>query len=94
MRIYTLVKRGLNALGGLEMIYKTNISLDEIEGSKIEDLEAQVRQDLRNQIELYDYASIMITTDARDDVMSVVLREKNNKLCGVFRKTIEVDEAL
>lgn len=94
MRIYTLAKRGLNALGGLEMIYKTNISLDEIEGSKIEDLEAQVRKDLQSPLGLYEYAHVMIVTDSKDDTMSVVLREQHEKLGEYFRAKIEVDEAL
>lgn len=91
MRIYTLAKRGLNALGGLEMIYKTSISLEEIEGAKIGDLERQIREDLREEIGLYEYAPIMVVADMQESIMSVVLREHNNKLCDIFRTEIQID---
>ena len=91
MRIYTLAKRGISPSGGLEMIYKTSISVEEIEGAKIGDLERQVREDLREQIGLYDYAPVMIVTDGKDNTMSVVLREHNDKLCEIFRTEIRID---
>lgn len=91
MRTYKLAKRGISSLGTLEMIYKTSISLEEIEGSKIDDLERQVREDLRDKIGLYRAAIVMIVTDSKDDTMSVVLREQHDKLCDVFRTEIQID---
>lgn len=94
MIIYNLVKRGISPLGALEMIFKTNISLSEIEGLKIDDLENKVRKDLQSPLGLYEYAHVMIATDSKDNTMSVVLREQHEKLCEYFRAKIEVDEAL
>lgn len=92
-RIYTLAKRGLTSSGELEVIYKTDISISVVEGVKIDDIERIIRDDLMSEIGLHRYAPIYITTDMRDETISVVLRPHNNgELCELFKTYIEIKE--
>lgn len=92
MRVYTLVRRGLNINGEVEMIYKTNISLEEVDGVEISELEKMARADLTSPIQLSKFTYLMIVTDSKDETISVALRENHNELCRIFKTVIEVLE--
>lgn len=92
MRCYTLARRGLNANSELEMIYKTNISLDAVNGVEIAELEKMARADLRAPIQLSRFAHLIIVTDSKDETLSIVLRENHSELCEILQTVIEVSD--
>lgn len=92
MRVYTLARRGLNINGEIEMIYKTNISLEEVDGVEISELEKMARADLTSPIQLNKFTYLMIVTDSKDETLSVVLRENHKELCRILKTVIEVPE--
>lgn len=93
MRTYILAKRGLNALGGVEMIYKTNISCEGVNGSQIANLSRIAEHDLDAAIGLSEGIHPIILTDQKDGTLSVLLRTKNpvGDVCRIFETYIEAE---